>query len=94
MTTVKQVADRSEAKPCEAGRLRMSTENLSDLVLSVFNGKDEPLTLRRIEALVVLQNEDVSTYQVQRAVSRLVEQGVLMEDDSYRYRKVGSTTHK
>jgi hypothetical protein len=72
----------------------MSTEELSKVVLSVFDQEKGPLPFRKIEALVVLQDVDVSTYEVQRAVSRLVEKGMLTEDDNFRYKKAGAAAPK
>ena len=63
----------------------MTKEELSQVVLKVVGKAMRPVRFREIEAFVVLEGVDVTTYEVQRAVSELRDKGDLTQEDDFRY---------
>lgn len=53
----------------------MSNDDLDGAILEIIRKARRPITIRRIERLVADQNSQADTYDVQRAVQRLVDAG-------------------
>ena len=81
------------ARQSEAGRRSMGTADLAHIALGIVNTKG-PLRFRQIEAHVVLEGVEVSTYEVQRAIGYLVDRGELKQTDDFRYTTAGAAAAK
>ena len=66
----------------------MPIKDLSTEILAILEKERSPLRFREIEAHVVLRGVEVSTYDVQHAVSKLVEKGLVAQTEDFRYTKV------
>jgi hypothetical protein len=62
----------------------ITSQQIAARVLEVVR-KNGPLSFRQIEAHLVLQDVEVSTFEVQRAVGMLVEQKKLIQSGDFRY---------
>jgi hypothetical protein len=71
----------------------MGTAELTQIVQNIVSAKG-PLRFRQIEAHVVLEGIEVSTYEVQRAIALLVDQEVLKQTDDFRYTTAGAAAAK
>ena len=60
-----------------------SPTELDAVLLRVVRQANRPLSFREMEALVVLQGYDVSTFAFSRSADRLKERGQLLHDDSF-----------
>jgi hypothetical protein len=66
---------QDEPPTAETGRPTMSHEELDRAVAEIIHKAPGPLSLRKIEAHLVLQDIDADTYDAQRSVHRLIEAG-------------------
>lgn len=66
-------------------QFKISRSDLEALV-GVIVQERGPLRFRQIEAYVVLAGYEISTYDVQHAVSRVEELGAIIQDNDFLYR--------
>jgi hypothetical protein len=81
------------ARQNDAWRHSMGTANLAQIVLDIVNTYG-PLRFRQVEAHVVLKGFEVSTYDVQRTIGRLVDEGELKQTEDFRYTTATAATVK
>lgn len=57
--------------------------NYSDAILELF--KPKAMKFREVEARLVLAGYDPTTYDVQRSIHKLIDEGKLKQDNRFRY---------
>lgn len=68
-------------------KFKAANEELDSLVLSIIK-QHGPLRFRQIEAHVVLNWYELSTYSMQISVGRLEEKELIIQEKDFRYRSI------